>query len=213
MAQMTKAAAREVVSGEPAARPWNSTRSLVLSNLLTIVLAVVQRWSLWEVMWIYWGQSVVIGYYNWRKIRRLESFSTDNFTINDRPVAPTRAVRNQVAWFFALHYGMFHFVYMMFLLIGIGDMSWFSALGAIVCVAVFAANHRRSFQQSLPIFVRRKPNIGTVMFFPYARIVPMHLTLVLGHLLGIRSAGAMVMFLGLKTGADVVMHRIEHRHD
>lgn len=213
MDQMTKAAAREVVSGEPVARPWNSTRSLVLSNLLTIVLAVVQRWSLWEVMWIYRGQSVVIGYYNWRKIRRLEDFSTDNFTINDRPVAPTPAVRRQVAWFFTLHYGMFHFVYMMFLLIGIGDMSWFSALGAIVCVAVFAANHRRSFQQSLPIFVRRKPNIGTVMFFPYARIVPMHLTLVLGHLLGIRSAGAMVMFLGLKTGADVVMHRIEHRHD
>lgn len=199
--------------GESASRLGGSTRSLVLSNLFTIVLAVVQRWSLAEVMWVYWGQSVVIGYYNWRKIRSLREFTTDNFTINDRPVPPTESTRRQVAAFFAVHYGLFHFVYLVFLLSESADVPWWGALSALACIAVFGVNHRESFRSSIESFVRRKPNIGSVMFFPYARVVPMQLTIVLGHLFGPGSLGSLVFFLLLKTGADVLMHTIEHRHD
>jgi hypothetical protein len=54
------------------------------------------------------------------------------------------------------------------------------------------------------------PNIGTLMFFPYARVVPMHLLIVLAASLGSESVTALLIFLLLKTGADVIMHMVEH---
>ena len=51
------------------------------------------------------------------------------------------------------------------------------------------------------------------MFYPYARILPMHLLIVGGFFLadGGAQTAAVVLFLILKTGADTVMHYIEHR--
>lgn len=45
------------------------------------------------------------------------------------------------------------------------------------------------------------------MFYPYARIFPMHLTILLGATTGV----PLLMFLVLKTIADGVMHVVEHR--
>ena len=70
-----------------------STLFLVLSNLATMAFALVERWDLSVVMWIYWGQSVVIGFFNWRRILSLRQFSTENFTMNDQPVDPTPSTR------------------------------------------------------------------------------------------------------------------------
>jgi len=52
------------------------------------------------------------------------------------------------------------------------------------------------------------------MFFPYIRIVPMHLTIIFaGNAIeqGSTITGLMVLFLLLKTAADAIMHWIEHR--
>ena len=53
------------------------------------------------------------------------------------------------------------------------------------------------------------PNIGRLFVFPYARIVPMHLSIIFGNLLEVQSTGEVVMFLGIKTLADVIMHMKE----
>jgi hypothetical protein len=204
-----------------------SSASLLFSNLLTIVLAVVQGWRLADVMWVYWGQSVVIGYFNWRRIRALQRFSTDGFTVNDHPVDPTPATKRQVALFFAVHYGFFHFVYLVFLLSfpfdtqrsviphspfpGQADTPRPDVLGIAVCTLAFAVNHAFSYRHNLESDLRRVPNIGTVMFFPYARILPMHLTLILGGFFGaVSSVLPLVVFLVLKTLADLIMHLVEH---
>ena len=187
-----------------------STLFLVLSNLATMAFALVEHWNLSVVMWIYWGQSVVIGFFNWRRILSLRQFSTENFTMNDQPVDPTPATRRQVAVFFLLPYGLFHLVYCGFLVSERGDLSRADVFGALACVAIFAVNHRFSFRHHLERDLARKPNIGTVMMFPYARIVPMHLTILFGNLLGAHSPRALLFFLALKTVADAVMHKIEH---
>ncbi len=45
----------------------NSVWGLLLANLVTIMMAVMQDWSLLLVMWVYWCQSVIIGLFNfWR---------------------------------------------------------------------------------------------------------------------------------------------------
>ena len=54
-----------------------------------------------------------------------------------------------------------------------------------------------------------RPNIGGVMFLPYLRIVPMHLTIIVG--IGAGYTGGVVLFGALKTLADALMHWIEYR--
>jgi len=60
----------------------------------------------------------------------------------------------------------------------------------------------------------KKQNIGRVLFSPYARIIPMHLTILFGWIVfnALGEKVALVLFLILKTIADVIMHVREHRY-
>jgi hypothetical protein len=53
------------------------------------------------------------------------------------------------------------------------------------------------------------PNIGMLVSTPYLRIMPMHLTVVLGGLI-YGGPGTLLLFGVLKTFADVIMHVEEH---
>ena len=195
------------------ARHFQADRSvlaLILSNLVTIGYAVIERWDVSQVMLIYWAQSVVIGIFNWRRILDLKQFSTKGFRINDRPVQPTRSTQLFTAWFFAFHYGLFHFVYFLFLYGRKRSLSGISAAGTVVCILAFFANHLFSYFHNKKRDASRIPNIGTIMSLPYARIIPMHLTILSGSFLADGSGGALLLFLGLKTVADVIMHMVEH---
>lgn len=187
-----------------------SAATLVLSNLLTIVIAVISKWSISEVMWIYWGQSVIIGYFNRKRILSLKQFSTKGLTIKGMPVEPTMETKRKTARFFAIHYGMFHVGYFVFLLTQKPALSGLSLLNAVVCVATFFLNHRFSYLYNRQRDMNSTPNIGSIMALPYARIIPMHLTIILGSLLAIRSARELVLFLSLKTLADLSMHMVKH---
>jgi hypothetical protein len=196
------------------ARLWSeiitdrSAASLVLANLLTVVLALWQGWDLAPLMWVYWFQSVVIGIFNFVRILCLGRFSTKGVKINDRPVDPTRSTKFQTAFFFLFHYGFFHFVYMVFL--GVERPLEGAETGLVfVCVAAFLLNHAYSFIHNRESDRRKVRNIGTLMMFPYARIIPMHLTIIFGGMMA-GGVATLLLFLGLKTAADVVMHAVEH---
>ena len=77
---------------------------LILANLFTLAVAVVDHWKLSEVLWIYWGQSVIIGFYNWTRIRRLKHFSTAGLVSegSHRTPAPTTATQRHYASFFVI---------------------------------------------------------------------------------------------------------------
>ena len=186
-----------------------STLSLVVANAATIALALIFRWELGPLLWVYWTQSVVIGVFQFRRILDLKEFSTRNFRINDRAVEPTAATRRTTAFFFLFHYNFFHVGYLIFLLIETRpELS--QAANILVCGALFFVNHLYSYRANRQQIRRTVPNIGTMMFVPYLRILPMHLVLIFaaGHT---DSTAALLIFSILKTGADVVMHLVEHR--
>ena len=201
---------RPPAAGEPspAIAVDGSVWSLVLANVLALAVAWHQDWSAGSLMILYWLQSVVIGVSNVFRILALDKFSTENFRMNGRHVDPTPAVKWQVAIFFAVHYGFFHFVYLMFLVTDARGEPlidrWFW-----LCAAAFALNHWWSYRYNRDIDRQGTPNIGTLMFTPYVRIVPMHLTIIFGGLLG-PGAAKLLLFGALKTGADVAMHAAEH---
>ncbi|MDO8504933.1 MAG: DUF6498-containing protein [Candidatus Liptonbacteria bacterium] len=187
---------------------------LLFSNLITIFFAVKEEWGLSSVMWIYWFQSITIGIFNFVRILQLKDFSTERFEINGQPARPTRGTKISTAFFFLFHYGFFHFVYLVFLLIGSisskflgGGIDVADTLYILLIALLFFANHLFSFIYNKPRDTK-KQNIGTLMFYPYARIIPMHLTIIFGLLIG---KAALPFFLVLKTLADVIMHVTEHQ--
>lgn len=183
---------------------------LLLSNLLTIALAVYQHWDIFVVMWVYWGQSVIIGYFSFRRIMDLKSFSTAGFMINDQPVKPTPQTQRQTAVFFALHYGIFHLVYLGFLGADANVAGGFPLFNVLVCIGVFYLNHWFSYRYNREQEQDRVPNIGNIMFFPYIRIIPMHLMIIAGFTFLGSSTRTLIIFLLMKTAADVAMHVIGH---
>ena len=190
--------------------PDRSVVVLLLSNLFTIGLALYQHWDVYVLMWVYWGQSVIIGYFNFRRILDLDKFSTAGFLINDQPVKPTRATQRQTAVFFALHYGIFHLVYLGFLGAETNVPGGFPVFDVLLCIGVFYLNHWFSYRYNREQERERVPNIGSIMFFPYIRIIPMHLMIIVGVTFLGGNAGALVVFLLMKTAADVAMHIAEH---
>jgi len=187
---------------------------LILSNILTISLAITQHWNLIIIMWIYWFQSIIIGIFNFIRILTLNNFSTENFKVNDNSVEATDSRKKGTAFFFLFHYGFFHFAYMIFMLVGtFSDTSIFTKQTIFlifISIIIFLINHLFSFIKNYENDSQKKRNIGTVLFFPYARIVPMHLTIVFGLFLA-TNAIAILFFMILKTIADVIMHQIEHK--
>lgn len=192
----------------PAIQADGSVWLLAISNLVALAVAILSGWRLVDLMLVYWIQSVVIGVSNFFRILNLDNFSTENFKINDRNVDPTTSTKRFTAIFFAFHYGFFHAVYLVFIIVEAEDGPLLDA-GLLICSAAFMVNHYYSYRYNRHQDRKGTPNIGTLMFTPYLRIVPMHLTIVFGATQLLSTLG-MLFFGGLKTVADVAMHYVEH---
>jgi hypothetical protein len=200
-----------------------STLSLIFSNLLVIIFAVVDNLSAVDILWIYWTQSVIIGIFNFIKILSLKEFSTEGFRQGGKQVLPTKAAKISTAIFFLFHYGFFHVIYAVF----IGSFSTFGRIGNVGNDTNYILYASLTFFASYFIeFINSKneqsdvlPNLGSLMFAPYARIIPMHLTIILGGFIG--AAGGLlstntnlaiiILFTAIKTIVDLITHSVDFK--
>ena len=150
------------------------------------------------VVWIYWFQSIIIGLFNFLDLLRVKHFEPGSLKMNDEPV--TAANKGCVPFFFALHYGLFHFVYAIFLLVQFG-VSAINGTYVLLGVAGFIL-------EGIIAFIRRermrqyfKVNLGAMLFLPYLRIVLMHLMILGPAFLGWKES---TIFLVLKMIADIL---------
>jgi len=206
---------------------------ILLTNAVTLFMAIWQDWSVLQLLWPFWIQSLIIGWYARRRILSLTRFCTAGVKINDRAVEPTPETQRWMGNFFALHFGFFHFVYLIFLLaftlmagqegivnvtmentgevipVEMGSVYPLDFLIYLALAAGFWTSHGASHREHVAADLGHAPNIGVLMMIPYARVIPMHLCIILAAPLG--GAGMIWFFILLKTGADVVMHVVEHR--
>jgi hypothetical protein len=204
---MNSLAPRTTEAGLPDPSRDASVWSLVLVNAIALLIAYVGGWTLIDLMAVYWVQSVIIGISYFFRMLNLDRFSTENFRINNKRVEPTRETKRQTACFFLFHFGFFHFGYLVFIF---AEETAGSPLGPglFVCSVAFAINHYFSYRYHREVDASGTPNIGKLMFTPYLRVVPMHLTIVFGAIT-LGSTGVLI-FGTMKIVADVVMHRVEH---
>ncbi len=188
---------------------------IIASNVLAMIVALALRWDVRELLWPYFIQSVVIGFYARRRMLALRDFSTEGLSNEDGdPTPATEQSQKSAANFFALHYGFFHFGYFVFLYQGSVESghppTQIDGLMAVVVGLAFLLTHGRSHREHVEADLASKPNLGALMFMPYLRIIPMHLVILFGAARG-GGAGTIIAFSVLKTLADVGMHKFEHR--
>ena len=207
LARITLRLPKKLVKGVAGDR---SASLLILSNLIVIVLAVVQRWQVIELLWVYWLQNIIIGFFNWKRMMNLKEFSTANLKSNGLQALPTGKTKRSMARFFLVHYGFFHAAYLFFLIQVIDGISSQVLLQWTIGLTIFFLNHYFSYRYNRELDEASLPNIGNIMFLPYLRVIPMHLVLGFATSIGVRSLWSLLFFLLLKTTADVLMHVIEH---
>jgi hypothetical protein len=188
----------------------SSAPALVTANLVTLIVALWLDWGPGMLMWPYWIQSVVIGYYARKRMLNLHAFSTSGLTSNGKAVPETVEGKRSAAGFFAFHYGFFHFGYLVFLLGMHSFEAWYDVWLMLACGLSFVLSQRQTYAAQHASDVRGVPNLGTLMFLPYLRIIPMHLGIILGG--GVTGGAAtLVLFTVLKTGSDVLLDYIDRR--
>lgn len=175
---------------------------ILLANLAVLGLSLWQGLPAACLVWPYWCQSAVIGLFHHRRILALQRFSTEGFTSNDRPVPVTEQAKRETALFFALHYGFFHAMFLLFLAAlawpAAADWKWI-ALGALG----FGASQALTQRARLAADAAAVPNLGAMLFLPYLRVLPIALSIgFIGYLH--ESGGAVLLFGLIKTGADVL---------
>ncbi|MDD5738964.1 MAG: DUF6498-containing protein [Candidatus Pacebacteria bacterium] len=202
-----------------------TARSLILSNFILLIFAVVEHWPIINLMWAYFLQSLTIGLFVFIKIlvfgnrTQMSKVSMEkggNGGIKKYYNIPSWTIQLGIALFFAFHYGFFHFVYGVFLTSF--SKGYINKEGILIGAGIFFFNHLYSFLVNYQNDKARMPNAGYLMASAYTRIIPMHIIIMVGGIFWAFSftflnIPFLILFISLKTFFDVRMHSIIHRQE
>lgn len=178
-----------------------SLLALISSNIIAIIFAVAFDWSLISILFLYWAQSVMIGFFTVLKMP---------FSKGDLPI------KIFTIPFFIFHYGAFHFGYYLFIITSglFGTLELINNYELHLTLIGFFIAGFISFLFNFKSDTNK--DIGENMFSPYKRIVPMHLTIIFGVILiaflpnAFGNKVVIILFLVLKTIVDVISHIKKH---
>ncbi len=184
---------------------------VIAGSVFAICMAVTENWSASEILWTYWAQSVLIGIINAYRMASLGDFSTTGLISGGDPVAETVQAKKEMTGFLVIHYGFFHLGYAAFLATDapIDLLAPNISMSLALAITGFVAAHVYSYRHNkLNDFRDKKPNLGFLLFYPYIRVIPMHIIIVSGVML---SSGGILFFMAMKTLADALMHMTERK--
>ncbi len=156
------------------------------------------------IVWIYWLQSVLIGLFTFIQLLRIKNPDEKSLTMNNQPI--TKNSMGCAAFFFLAHYGLFHFVYAIFLLVSFSKGA--NTKMILITGCIFLIESTMQLLRRRNNTFEQKENVGKIFLTPYLRIVPMHLMILLPNILDM---SVTVVFLILKTMADIAMYMVTTR--
>nr|WP_294903437.1 DUF6498-containing protein [uncultured Lacibacter sp.] len=179
---------------------------LLLMNGYLIYYYLQQPGEFNTIVWIYWLQSVLIGLFSFFELLMVSFPDETSLRINKQPLK--KGNMGRAAWFFLFHYGFFHFVYAVFLLVG--NSKGTNGQLLLIAAGIFILEGTMQLIRRRPELKKEKVNVGKMFFTPYLRIVPMHLMILVPSFFGITAS---VVFLVLKTIADAGMYLLANQKD
>lgn len=195
-----------------------SVLSLIVTNLIIIVWAMIEQWDVVILMWVYWVQSIIIGCFWFLRIITQKHLCYKHLvTVNNISGRMNIFFRLCGGGFFLMHYGGFHFGYLYFLESGLfSEQKTLPVEPLVISACLFFANQIITFLPDRRATEHKKIDFSEFMLFPYVRIIPLHMTIIFGGfvlnflgaktLVGLRSQIILLVFLFLKTAADVSMY-------
>lgn len=202
------------------------------ANSIPVIGVIFLNWNPYMILFIYWGESIIIGIFN--SLKMLISGAIENGRFSPSGFAGAAGL----CAFFTVHYGMFMFVHGVFLVVfmmlslsmstggGGGDIDPFSFVNYIYPGNMTAVEFLESeFSAVIALFLSHliafylyfiKPGeynhttADVYMMRPYKRIIIMHLTIIFGafalFISGFKSAVFIIIWIGLKILFDLKIH-------
>lgn len=203
----------------------NSLLLLIAVNVYTIGVAVYAQWSVVSVLFVYWCQNLIVGFFVTAKLLAWPNivFAGESGTENmPEAAAKRRKVRSFVAMFVALH------ALMAFFAVQVIDVAALDAPMLRYVIGLFAINHALSFVLNYRQDTATPTTGGRVMLEGIIRLVPLWLLPAVGFLLYLPASAiwtiaggegnvlsrawpvVVVLFMVLKTFAEVLAHLASH---
>jgi hypothetical protein len=185
--------------------------AIIFANSIPLIGGVFFGWSLFEVVFIYWAESAVIGFYSIFKLIITTKFAAF-FNVP----------------FFIVHYSGFMLAHLVFIFAIlqpdiVSNGSFFPSFPTIlnlvsgvgIALIGLLLSHGFSFLYNFIYKQEYKKIKGNEqMFLPYARIVIMHLAIVFGGGISLifgEPQTLLVLLIVLKTFVDILAHSKIHR--
>jgi hypothetical protein len=202
-----------------ATRRWPpSAIVLLVANVLPLIGVLTHTWTVFAVLLLYWFENVTVGVFNALRLSCAQPQS-----------GLVWAGKGFLVPFFLFHYGMFTYVHGVFVFSLFGpkvhghalDLSVaavYDALrgaGLLVAAVALVASHGFSFFHNfLAGGEYRRVGLPQLMLQPYARVMLLHVTILIGGFL-VSALGspvvAVVLLVALKTAIDLRAHLGERR--
>ena len=178
--------------------------ALIAANIIPLFGAVFWDWETFNIVFLYWAENFVVGFYNILKMAFAKVPRGENFKFFLIP-------------FFTVHYGGFTAGHglAVFLVFGKEETTsvmWLHITGALIALFL---SHGLSFVRNYLLkgeFASARPR--DLMFLPYGRIVVMHVAVIAGAFLTERFGsplGLLAVLIVLKTALDMMGHLREHK--
>ncbi|HOW29622.1 MAG TPA: DUF6498-containing protein [archaeon] len=190
---------------------WDlSLFSLVITNIIVIVIAIIQKWDFPILFSVYIAQTQIIAFFYFFKIIFKKNTITYGLTINKKTINPTITNKLILA---LLYYGGFYLVmrivyfFAQFLSFTMPGLNLSKMATAFVGIVIFFINHLISFIVNFKIDSEKEETLKELMIAPYLRIIPIIIISFFGILLNFLS----IIFLILKAIVDIYSHNYIHQ--
>lgn len=193
---------------------------LLGSNSMMIYLAISQNWNIRSLIFIFWLQSVIIGFFIFLRILSLKN-EVFSYSLKDSLVKNLFYQKISFAFFFTMHFGLFSFFTLIVAMMVTRTDKWSLIAPEMVNImlmgGIFFINHLFSFLYNNSQEGRRDEYVGVVFLLPYIRIAPLifmffiaPFALSINPIKGIDQI-ILILFLIFKTVFDMVGHIFQHK--
>jgi hypothetical protein len=187
--------------------------SLIFVNLIPVYGVLCLHWELFYILFLYWLESAIVGFFTILKIIKAEGKGPSNFQINNE--SAKQYSKGFVVCFFIIHYGIFMAAHGVFIFVLFKPKVFYPQDVLLAFIFLFISHGISYIFNFLGKGEYKETSFTQQMMQPYGRILVMHITVILAGFaivkFSIAGPIALVVMVMLKTGIDLGAHLAEHK--
>jgi len=194
-----------------------STWALVITNIVTISVAYLQNWPFATIIWVYWCQTLMIGFFAFIRVVSLADLSPGG--VDQLSLRLHKEGRLRAGFFFLAHFTVVQACLTFTLWALIGPVTSVNLGILLPSALLFFGNHLFSYMYHKKSDRIVYKNVGLSAFRPYLRLLPVLVSILFSGMViaafflvreqQLVPVAFLVLFI-CKTSADVSAHRFEH---